>query len=365
MIDEKIDEARAFIDSFAAAIKSGRYSVERLMEMSRSAVRLLNGAIMGSNDDQQAEIWYQWARLSEIGKDIAPPGYDLLAQAKGFYERAIEQASRGSKKKLAFYRDEFAAFNKRSRQNEHSSGTEKDGFAPANHSLVDRHPSFNEGLSLQETLDKYLGASRSDIANLRLFNAAANPDELRKRRAEAATLLRQLVQQGPLVILPMLRAAPPKMRRAVALAASPIAASNPELYAQIAAGATEAIFKNAQDVIVAIGEPAVEQLLRALQERDPDVRVLAAAFLGSRALLSPRIMAPLQAVFFKDEDAVVQLAAAISLIDRGSADRKTVSAATQALEAFLCGILPGWTTRQETPIELCKSLLPHLIGGRD
>ena len=48
-----------------------------------------------------------------------------------------------------------------------------------------------------------------------------------------------------------------------------------------------------------LGEPAVEQLLRALQERDPDVRVLAAAFLGSRALLSPRIMAPLQAVFLK------------------------------------------------------------------
>jgi len=220
-------------------------------------------------------------------------------------------------------------------------------------------------LNLHETLDKYLGASRSDIANLRLFNAAANPDELRKRRTETTTLLRQLVQQGPLVILPMLRVAPLKMRRAAALAASPIATYNPEAYAQIAAGATEAIFKNAQDVIWAIGEPAVEQLLRALQERDPDVRVLAAAFLGSRTLSSTRTMAPLQAAFFKDEDAVVQLAAAISLIDCGSADHKTVSAATQALEAFLDGILPGWTTRKETPVELCKSLLHHLIGGRD
>jgi len=113
MIDKNTDEARAIIDVFASAIESGRYSVEQLMEISRSAVRLLNSSIIGSNADQLAEIWYQWARLSEIGKVIAPPEYDLIAQAKGFYEKAIEQALNGSTKNLAFYRSEFAAFCQR------------------------------------------------------------------------------------------------------------------------------------------------------------------------------------------------------------------------------------------------------------
>jgi hypothetical protein len=134
-------------------------------------------------------------------------------------------------------------------------------------------------MGLEENIDKYLSANRSDIAGLRLFNASADPEELRKRFAEGAALRQQLVRQGSSVILPMLKAAPSKMSDAVALAEAPIAMLNPEGYAQIATGMTEAIFMNAQDVIQEIGKPATEPLLRALQERDPNVRTLAAVFL--------------------------------------------------------------------------------------
>ncbi len=217
-------------------------------------------------------------------------------------------------------------------------------------------------MSLEENIDKYLGANRPDIAGLRLFNASASPEELRKRFAEGAALRQQLVRQGPSVILPMLRAAPPKMGDAAALAESPIAMLNPEGYAQIAAGMTEAIFTNAQDVILEIGKPAAEPLLGALQERDPNVRALAAAFLGLRNLASHRILPLLQNAFFKDEDVVVKLASAISLIECGYTDHKTIDLARQALGAFLDEASPRWTTLGATPVDLCKHMLPQLIG---
>lgn len=218
-------------------------------------------------------------------------------------------------------------------------------------------------MGLEETIDRYLGANRPDIAGLRLFNASASPEELRKRFAEGVALRQQLVRQGPSVILPMLRTAPPKMREAVALAESPIAMLNPEGYAQIAAGMSEAIFMNAQDVILEIGKPAAEPLLGALQDSDPNVRALGAAFLSLRNVTGPRIVAPLQNAFFKDEDAIiVRLAGAISLVECGYADHKTIDLARQALGAFLDIASPQWATMGVTPVDRCKQLLPQLIG---
>src|SRR5438067_11200935 len=60
-------------------------------------------------------------------------------------------------------------------------------------------PCKEREMDLEEIIDKYLGSNRPDIAGLRLFNASASPEELRKRFAEGAALRQQLVRQGPSV----------------------------------------------------------------------------------------------------------------------------------------------------------------------
>ena len=119
---------------------------------------------------------------------------------------------------------------------------------------------------------------------------------------------------------------------------------------------------NAQDVILEIGKSATEPLLGALQERDPNVRALAAAFLGLRNLASHRIVAPLQNAFFNDKDVIVNFASAISLIVCGYADHKTIDRARKALGAYLDKVSPRWALSGKTPVDLCRHLLPQLIG---
>jgi len=219
-------------------------------------------------------------------------------------------------------------------------------------------------MSTTDVIDKYLGANRPDIAGLNVFNAMADPQELQKRFAEGVALRKQLVQQGPAIILPMLRAAPPQMRDASALATSFMAQLNPQGYTKLAEGTTEAIFRNAQDVVTEMGKPATEPLLQALKERDADVRALAAAFLGVRSVSGSHVVAPLRTAFFQDEDIVVKLAAAITLIGCGYADHKTVDAARELMGAVLDQAMPRWFKLSADPVQLCIRLLPQLIGQR-
>jgi hypothetical protein len=84
--------------------------------------------------------------------------------------------------------------------------------------------------------------------------------------------------------------------------------------------------------------------------------------LGLRNLASQQIVISLQNAFFKDQDVLVKLAAAISLIECGYADHKTIDLARQTLGAFLDEVSPRWTTFGATPVDLCKNMLPQLIG---
>src|SRR5437016_5292024 len=120
---------------------------------------------------------------------------------------------------------------------------------------------MEKDMNIEDLIHKYLWANRLDIPGLQLFNKEVKPDELRKRVAEGLARRRQLVQIGPTVILPALRAAPEEMRQAAALATAPIAQLNPKGYAEIADGMAETIFRNVADLVSEMGNLANKPLI--------------------------------------------------------------------------------------------------------
>lgn len=180
-------------------------------------------------------------------------------------------------------------------------------------------------------VSEYLGSNRNDVPGLAAFNARVIPQELQARFAEARAQPNQLAQQGAATVPSILPAISRKLKQTHSSLSK-----NPMLSEGFTDAFLQAIFMNAIDLLVDIGGSSVQPLLTALPNTDPDIRALAAAFLGIKGIAgqggtsgfqrssNDPIEQAVRNVFLFDGDFVVRFAAAAALIQRGSSDRQTL-----------------------------------------